>query len=142
MHAGYTYGYNLPLPAQRTQDVLTALHAARLRAGSGVVRLRARGAAAAWAAGAQALTGDRPDDVKLDLAGFRYGSVDRIDLPDFLPGAVKYGDVAALIALGAPNPVTVADDALSRVDEGIAREAYAAAGAAERLTIEASSARP
>jgi hypothetical protein len=141
-HAGYTYGYNLPLPAQRTQDVLAALRIARERAGDGELRLHARGVAAAWAAGARALSRDRVDDATLDLDGFRYGAVDRIDAPDFLPGAVKYGDVPALIALAAPGRVTVADDGLTRADEGLARAAYEAAGAAERLAIRPSARRP
>ncbi len=140
-HAGYTYGYNLPLPAQRTQDVLTALRVAHERARGGQIRLRAQGAAAAWAAGARVLTQDRVDDGLLDLGGFRYGTVDRIDSPDLLPGAVKYGDVPALIALGAPNRITVIDETLAAAKTGIARSAYRAAGAAERLTIEASGTR-
>ena len=44
-HAGFTYGYNLPLPAQRVQDVLTAIRVARSRAGS------QRGACCSWAPG-------------------------------------------------------------------------------------------
>jgi hypothetical protein len=99
-YAGYTYGYNLPLPAQRTQDVLAALRVAHARAGNGTVRLRGRGAAAAWAAGARLLGREQVNGAQLDLAGFRYGAIDRFDSPDFLPGAVKYGDVDALVELG------------------------------------------
>jgi dienelactone hydrolase len=141
-HAGYTYGYNLPLPAQRTQDILAALRIARERAGEGELRLHARGVAAAWAAGARALSRDRVDDATLDLDGFRYGAIDRIDAPDFLPGAVKYGDLPALIALAVPGRVTVADDGLMRADEGLARAAYEAAGAADRLVVQPSARRP
>jgi dienelactone hydrolase len=136
-HAGYTYGYNLPLPAQRTQDVLAAIRIAQERAHGGQTRVHARGVAAAWAAGARVLTDDRVDDMVLELDGFRYGTVDRIDSPDFLPGAVKYGDVPALIALGAPHRVTVLDPKLAPAESEIVRSAYRAAGAVEQLVMSA-----
>ena len=96
-HAGYTFGYNRPMPAERTQDVLTALRVARERAGpDGSVRLVGRGAAAAWAAGARFLAGGLVARTALDFEGFRFTAADRIDAPDLLPGALKYGDVDAL----------------------------------------------
>jgi dienelactone hydrolase len=100
-HAGYTFAYNLPLPAERTQDVLAALRVARARAGAtGAVGLVGRGAAASWAAGARFLAGDLVGRAALDFAGYRFADADRIDSPDLLPGAVKYGDVDSLVALG------------------------------------------
>jgi dienelactone hydrolase len=100
-HAGYTFGYNRPVPAERAQDVLSALHAAKALAGaSGRVVLVARGAAAGWAAGARFLAGDLVARAALDAAGVGFAVADRIDSPDLLPGAVRYGDVDALAALG------------------------------------------
>ena len=58
-HAGYTFGYNLPLPAERAQDVLAAIEAAHALAHEGDVVLVARGAAAGWGAGASWLAGSR-----------------------------------------------------------------------------------
>jgi len=103
-HAGYTFAYNLPLPAARAQDVLTAVRVAREHAGAnGRVLLVGRGAAAAWAAGARMLAGAIVDGAALDFDGFRFDAADRIDAPDLLPGAAKYGDVEGLasLALGA-----------------------------------------
>jgi len=137
-HAGFTFGYNLPLPAERVQDVLTATRFARNRAGAdGRVLLLASGRAAAWAAGARALAPDDVDRAVLDVEGFRFAGVDRIDAPDFLPGAAKYGDVPALLALSSPRELWIretADDA--RGSLGIVAGAYGARGAAQ-LTIAA-----
>jgi hypothetical protein len=100
-HAGYTFGYNLPVPSQRAQDVLTAIETAHGIEKDGPVVLVARGRAAAWAAGARWLAGERITRAALDAGTFRFDTVDRIDAPDFLPGAARYGDVDALLALGA-----------------------------------------
>jgi dienelactone hydrolase len=131
-YAGYTYGYNLPLAAERTQDVVTAIAYARSQAGGGPVLVAARGTVAAIAAGARAMSGDAVARAALDTRGFRFTSVDRIDHADLLPGAAKYGDVPALLALSAPEPVWVRDD---KGDLALARQAYAAAGAADRLIV-------
>jgi hypothetical protein len=127
-HAGFTFGYNLPLPAERTQDVLTALRFARERAGrSRRVLLIASGPAAAWAAGARAMAGSEVDRAALDLAGFRFAHVNRIDSPNFLPGAAKYGDVPALLALSAPGELWLTESPETVVS------AYRAAGASAAL---------
>jgi hypothetical protein len=135
-HAGFTFGYNLPLPAQRVQDVLTAVRFARERAGrAGRVLLIGSGPAAAWAAGARALAGTEIDRVVLDVAGFRFGHVDRIDAPDFLPGAAKYGDVPALVALSVPGETWVRDPTAAAQTFALARQAYDAVGASTKLTL-------
>jgi hypothetical protein len=137
-HAGFTYGYNLPIPAQRTQDVLSAIRYARHSIGpGGRVLLVASGPAAAWAAGARALAGTEVDVAVLVLDGFRYGAVDRIDSPDFLPGAAKYGDVPALLALAAPGDMWLDETATARTDLAIVGEAYDAAGARARYRVAA-----
>jgi dienelactone hydrolase len=100
-HAGYTFGYNLPVPAQRAQDVLAAVQAARALTGAqGRVVLVARGAATGWAAGARFLAGGLVSRTALDAGEFQFADADRIDSPELLPGAVRYGDIDALAALG------------------------------------------
>jgi hypothetical protein len=109
-HAGYTFGYNRPLPAERVQDVLTAVRAARGRVGpDGIVLLIGRGTASGLAAGARMLARSEIDRAVFDVAGFRFASATRIDDPTFLPGAVKYGDIPALVTLAAPLPAWVID---------------------------------
>ena len=118
-HAGYTFGYNHPLPAERVQDVLTAVRAARARVGpDGLVLLIGRGAASGLAAGARMLARSEIDRAVFDVAGFRFASANRIDDPAFLPGAAKYGDVPALVTLAAPLPTWVIDtDGPYRTDD-------------------------
>ena len=133
-HAGFTYGYNLPLPAQRVQDVLTAVRVARSRAGvKGRVLLVGTGSAAAWAAGARVLAGAEVDSALLDLKGFRFGAADRIDSPDFLPGAVRYGDVPALLVLSAPGDLWLRDEGGASSDLDTVRRAYGSEST--RLTV-------
>jgi hypothetical protein len=102
-HAGYTFAYNLPVPSQRAQDVLAAVEAAHRIEKDGAIVLLARGHAAGWAAGTRWLAGERIARAALDAGTFRFDAVDRIDAPDFLPGAARYGDVDALLALGASD---------------------------------------
>jgi hypothetical protein len=77
-HAGYTFGYNSPLPVARTHDVLTAVRLARERASDHEVVLIGRGAAAGWAAAARAVAGAAVDRLVLAPGAFRFGDVDRI----------------------------------------------------------------
>ena len=41
--------------------------------------------------------------------GFRFGDITEIRDVNLLPGAVKYGDVPALLALCAPTPLTISE---------------------------------
>ena len=77
----------------------------------------------------------------LDLQGFRFAGVDRIDAPDFLPGAAKYGDVPALLALSSPREVWILEQAdEARASLGLVTGAYSANGAGAELTIAAAGA--
>lgn len=102
--AGYTLGYNHPLFAQRVHDVLTLIsfmqhyktkpekiHVAGL-GWSGIIAA----AACAQAQGAVA-------SLAVSTRGVRFGSISEIRDVNLLPGAVKYGDVPAILALCAPT---------------------------------------
>jgi dienelactone hydrolase len=135
-YAGYTFGYNQPLFAQRTSDLLTLV--AYIRSddrGAEKVHLVAEADAALWAAAARAIAGPAVDAAVLQPSGFRFAELDRIDHPHFLPGAVKYGDVPALLALGAPHRVWL----VGPEAEGLkaVQQAYAAAGAASQFRMAA-----
>lgn len=100
--AGFTYGYNHPLFAQRVHDILTVVSFVRGDDhGSQKVHVIGLGNAGLWAAAAKAIAGPAIDRVAADTAGFRFASLTEFDDPQFLPGAVKYGDVPALLALCA-----------------------------------------
>ena len=45
----------------------------------------------------------------MDATGFRFGDITEIRDVNLLPGAAKYGDVPALLALCAPTPLTISE---------------------------------
>lgn len=104
-YAGYTYGYNQSLFAQRVSDILTVVAFVRNheRKTEKVHLIGLGGAAGAWAAAARVQAGAAIDKAALGTSGFRFAKLNRVDDANFLPGAVKYGDVPALLALAAPG---------------------------------------
>ena len=130
LFAGFTYGYNFPLLAQRVHDILTVVAHARRHEGTEAVHLGGGGPAAPWVAAAGAQCGDGVDRLLVETGGFRFaGLTDFLDA-NFVPGIVKYGDLPALLALRAPQPTWLAGE--TEVPE-IVKAAYAAAGAPKEL---------
>ncbi len=110
-YAGYTFGYNYPLFVQRVHDILTAVaycHTPDLAAQR--VHLVGLAGAGRWVAAARALCYGTLDRSVVDTAGFRFGGIDQIDDPDFLPGGVKYLDLPGMLALGAQGPLWLAGE--------------------------------
>jgi dienelactone hydrolase len=106
-YAGFTYGYNYPLFAQRVHDVLTVIAAVRDRRGDEAnIHLVGFGPAGAWAAAAAAQAGEAASGLAVDES-FRLAAVDRLDSPHLLPGAAKYGGVEALLALAKPKSLVI-----------------------------------
>lgn len=131
--AALTYGYNRTAVAHRASDLLASIAAAKtLQPSIKKVVVVAEPEAAPYAVAALAMAGDAVDGAVVDTGGFRFGDLRSWRDPNFLPGAVKYGDMTGLLALGAPRTTILlsepADDTPS-----IATQAYAAAGAADRL---------
>ncbi len=99
-YAGFTYGYNPPLFSRRVHDVLTLVsfvvhdeHAPRE-----VTLVGANGAGPVVAA-ARAQAGTAVARTIVDTRGFRFAALKSYRDPDFLPGALKYGDLPAILAL-------------------------------------------
>jgi hypothetical protein len=67
-------------------------------------------AAGPWVAAARAQCGEAIDQAVINTTGFRFGKVLDIHDPNFLPGGAKYGDLPALLALGAPGRTWVAGE--------------------------------
>ncbi len=113
--AGYTFGYNNALFAQRTHDVLSLVTFLRnSKVGShknpSHVSLAGWGNAGPIAAAAGALAGEAIDRVALDTKGFRFGKLLDFRDPMFLPGGAKYLDLPGMIALNAPRPLWIAGE--------------------------------
>jgi len=94
----YTYGYNHPLLAQRVHDVLSLIEFCRTRDQypASSVRLVARGPMAVVGTAAAFLAQDALVHAEVEATGFRFASLTDYRDPQFLPGALKFGDLPAL----------------------------------------------
>jgi dienelactone hydrolase len=133
--AGYTFGYNHSLFAQRTHDVLTLVGFLRNGRAEGQanpthVSVAGWGSVGPVVAAARALAGGAIDRAAVATGGFRFGQLRDFRDPRFLPGGAKYLDVPGLLALGAPHALWVAGEG-SR--PALAADAYGAAGGAAAL---------
>jgi dienelactone hydrolase len=128
--AGYTYGYNRTLLANRVHDVLTAVGLDRNK---GRVSLVGWGEMGVVAVLAKALAGDAVARTAADLNQFRFENVKDTADPMILPGAVKYGGLPAFLALCAPGEVLAHNHKGTNTGK-LSQAAYAAAGAADKLT--------
>lgn len=128
--AGYTLGYNDPLPSRRAHDVLALIqHESQVSAGKPITVV-GFDAAAAWAALAASQAGDAVARAVIAPGEFRFAKVTEIRDPNLLPGAIKYGDLNGIVALLATKQVYAADG----VAEGLGAAAFQAAGKADALT--------
>jgi dienelactone hydrolase len=131
--AGYTFGYNSPLVAQRIHDILTAVAFARTLDGVKKVHLVGNGKAGPWVALARGLCGDAVARTAADWNRFRYDSVRRTNGEMMLPGALKYGGLPALASLAAPGELYMYN--YQGTGSGPWMKAtYKAAGASDKLT--------
>lgn len=131
--AGYTFTYNDTLFARRVHDVLTVVawvrgddHMAKR------VSLFGSAKTGAIAAAARAVAGDTIDRAAIDTSGFRFAQLKSYRHPDFLPGAVKYGDLPALLALSAPQPLWIGGE--DGKIPSLVSQAYQASGAPKQIT--------
>lgn len=133
-YAGYTFGYNHPLFAQRVHDLLSVVSCARSgEARAEKVYLVGFGGAGRWVAAARAQAGLGVDRAVVDTAGFRFANLAAIDDPDFLPAAAKYDDLPGMIALSAPHPLWLAGEGPE--PPAVVTAAYKASGHPDNLTV-------
>ncbi|MCB1233633.1 MAG: acetylxylan esterase [Verrucomicrobiae bacterium] len=131
----YYYGYNDSIFARRVHDILTAVTFVRNHESWDVKEVVAVGlrGAGPWVAAARAIAGGGIDRAVVETEGFRFARLPSDWAADFLPGAVKYGDVAGFLTLGAPHPLLLADsDATLRGQLGAT---YATAGAKDAVAF-------
>ena len=131
--AGYTYGYNRTLLANRVHDALTLIAFAKSFLKNKTIHLVGWDEFGTIAILAKALAGDAVAKTAADLNEFTFEKIEKTDDPMMLPGAVKYGGLGAFLALCAPGEVLVHNH--KGTDTGkVSRAAYEAAGAANKLT--------
>jgi hypothetical protein len=126
-YAGYTFGYNRSLLANRVHDILSALAFARGLPQVKECHLLGFGKAGPWVVLARGLSGDAVNRTAADLDQFRFESILSIDDDMLLPGAVKYGGLPVLAALAAPYELYLHNTKNAGSDTWL-RAAYTAAG--------------
>jgi dienelactone hydrolase len=125
--AGYTWGYNPTLFAQRIHDLLTVISFCRTyRQGHPRVELLALDAAGPWAAAARAQAGAAVARAAIDTGGFRFAGLKSTSDVSFLPGGAKYGDLPGMLALAAPGELWLAGEGSAA--PVLVKAAYDAAG--------------
>ncbi|MFI5382324.1 MAG: hypothetical protein ACHRHE_23760 [Tepidisphaerales bacterium] len=131
-YAGYTFGYNRPLVAQRVHDILTAVTTVKYARLFHTVHLVGWEKAGPWVVLARGLCGDAVARTAADINGFRFEKVAAIADEMMLPGAAKYGGLPALAALVAPGELSIHNNRGTGMGQWL-KAAYAAAGAADHL---------
>ena len=134
--AGYTFGYNHALFAQRAHDVLSIVSFLRkakvgLHPKPRTVAVVGWGGAGPIVAAARALAGGAIDRAAVDIGGFRFGKLLDYRDPMFLPGGAKYLDLPGMIALSVPHSLWLAGEGK---EPEIVAAAYRAASNADELT--------
>lgn len=117
-YAGYTFGYNRSLLANRVHDILTLIAWAK-KVGK-KVHVMGFGEAGPWVVLARGLAGDAVERTAVDLNQFRFENIVRMDDEMMLPGAIKYGGLAALTALCAPHDLLLHNAAGTATDPWVA----------------------
>jgi dienelactone hydrolase len=131
--AGYTFGYNRPLLANRAHDILTAVAAVKGHEKTKRVHLLGIGKAGPWVVLARGLCGDAVARTAADADRFRFENVRTTADEMMLPGALKYGGLYGLAAVIAPGELFLHNHR-GTGSGGYLKPAYEAAGAAGKLT--------
>ncbi len=130
--AGFTYGYNRSVLANRVHDILTAVAFVKGHEKTKSVDLLGIEKAGPWVLLARGLSGDSVQRTAADMNGFRFDSVRTTDDEMMLPGALKYGGLPALAGLTAPAELYVHDQRGTGAGRWL-RDAYVAAKAEDHL---------
>ncbi|MCG8600165.1 MAG: alpha/beta hydrolase family protein [Verrucomicrobiales bacterium] len=95
-YAGYTHGYNHSVFARRARQVLSRITSTQ-RSGNKITIEAAPGTEAFALAATAAAEPESVGQLTLDDDSFRFADLTSYRDPDFIPGAVKYGDLPGLV---------------------------------------------
>ena len=112
MSGVYNYGYNDSLFSRRVHDILACVafvlnHEKWDVKSVAVVGLEGVGQ---WTVAASAVAVSKIDQTVAVTDGFRFANLKSSFDQNFLPGAAKYGDIGAFLALNAPSKLWLLDD--------------------------------
>jgi dienelactone hydrolase len=130
-YAGFTFGYNRTLLAERVHDILTAVAFAKNYDKVKTVHLVGFDKAGPWVLLARGLCGDAVTRTAADMNEFRFDKVRTTSDEMMLPGGLKYG-LPALAALAAPGELYVHNQRGTGSGQWL-QAAYEAAGAKDKL---------
>jgi dienelactone hydrolase len=132
-YAGYFYGYNRAMVAERVHDILTAVAFVTGNNPEGKsIHLVGFEKAGPWVVLARGLCGDAVERTAADLNQFRFEQIMDFDDEMMLPGALKYGGLVTLAGVIAPNELYL-HNAKGTGSAAFLHGAYEAAGQAKRL---------
>jgi hypothetical protein len=99
--AAYTYGYNFPLFSQRVQDLLSVIKMVQTNADYKTehIYLAAGPGGSGLVAAAALMAGDAISGCVFEEKDFSFAKISDIYDENFLPGSLKYGDMAGLAKL-------------------------------------------
>jgi dienelactone hydrolase len=126
-YAGYTFGYNRPLLANRVHDILTAVAFAKGYKDTKTVHLVGWDKAGPWVLLARPLCGDAVARTAADGEQYHFDKVRTVTDDMMLPGALKYGGLSAFAALSAPAELYLHNHRSSGLGQWL-KPAYKAAG--------------
>ncbi|MDC0288575.1 hypothetical protein OAL01_03905, partial [Rubripirellula sp.] len=129
-YSAFTFGYNRTLVAERCADLLATVAFAKTLETKSINLLSTDGSST-WATPAAAIAGPAIARAAIDTNAFRFEQVDRYQDINFVPGAVKYGDLPMLLALRAPHALTIMGE--KNIPSSVAK-AYESTGNAAMLS--------
>jgi dienelactone hydrolase len=121
-YAGYQYGYNPSLFAERVRDVMASIAMIRDNDKYRTETIYVAGVEGAGpiAAAAVGVAQSKVNQLFVDTEGFRFAKLNDVWDMNFVPGAVKYGDVPALLSLCAPVKTTVVNETKESIASAVA----------------------
>ena len=109
VYAGFTFGYNRTLLANRVHDALTTIAFAKSMLKAKAIHLVGWESFGPVAILAKALAGEAIQKLAVDRHGFDFAKIAKVDDPMMLPGAVKYGGLDAFVWLCGEKESLVAN---------------------------------
>ena len=131
--AAFTFGYNDTLFVRRVHDIMSLVAWARDDGRTSHVHLVGVDGAGPLVAAAGSQLGETVERRVVDAQGFRFRDIISVRDPQFVPGAVKYGDLPGMLSLSAPQPMWVLGEAKDLPD--IVQAAYQASSAPTNLHV-------
>jgi len=131
-YAGYFYGYNRALVAERVHDILTVVALVKSYEQTKSIELVGFERAGPWVVLARGLCGNAVSRTAADLNGFDFANVKDFDDEMMLPGVLKYGGLLTLACSIAPFELYL-HNAKGAGSAAFLTAAYQAAGQASKL---------